>query len=55
MSLSLKELAKRRLIDDMVEIVKLKMAVAGGEDEDIEREYYGMWHVCVVKAHTILA
>ena len=37
MSLSLKELAKRRLIDDMVEIVKLKMAVAGGEDEDIER------------------
>ena len=33
--LSLKDLAKRRLIEDMVEIVKLKMAAA--QDEDIEK------------------
>ena len=59
-SLSLTEFAKRRLIDDMVEIVKLKMAVASaGEDEDVEKatapdsSEKNSYIALVVDAHTL--
>ena len=50
-SLSLKELAKRRLIDDMLEIVKLKMAQAEG---DLEKGEEGKSYLAlIVDSHTL--